>query len=504
MNKMKTFLTIKSGCLSIFLLVSILFTSCKKDFLDRKPLGQYTEEDLSSGSLEGLIFAAYAALRHDGLSGLAYVSVHNMRADDADKGSSPGDGVDAEDIFDNFNYSKDFWLINEYWAGQYNLSALANNVISIADSIGGTDPATQTNIGEARFFRALAYFNLVRSFGEVPLIDFRITEASQAVEPKSSIAEIYALIDSDLEFAASVLPQSKDWGGRFPGRLTKGAANALQAKTFLARNQWGKALAATQQVISSGEYDINTPYQDVFREANENGKESVFEVQAKFYQSIKLGINYASRQGVRGAGEWNLGWGWNVPNQILADAFEEGDPRKDATLLYTGQVNTPYGEFVPAGLDRPYWSKKVYTNPAIRRSSGSLQGEWFNMRVIRYSDVLLMAAEAANEVGGEANTLLALDYLEQVRARARGSNAAVLPPVTTINQEELRQAIRHERQVELGMENERFFDLIRWGIAENVFQAAGKTNFQPRNRFLPIPQPEIDKSDGVLVQNPDY
>jgi hypothetical protein len=503
MNKMKTFLTIKSGCISVFLLVAVLFTSCKKDFLDRKPLGQYTEEDLSSGSLEGLVFAAYAGLRHDGLSGLPYLAVHNIRADDADKGSAPSDGVDAEELFDNFNYSTDFWLINEYWAGQYNLSALANNVISVADSLDSTDPATQTNIGEARFFRALVYFNLVRAFGEVPLIDFRITEASQAIQPKSSISEIYALIDSDLEFAASVLPQSKDWDGRFPGRLTKGAANALQAKTFLARNQWGMALAAAQQIISSGEYNLNTPYEDVFRESNENNSESIFEVQAKFDQSIKLGINYASRQGVRGAGEWNLGWGWNVPNQILADAFEPGDPRRDATLLYTGQVNTPYNESVPTGLDRPYWNKKAYTNPAIRKSSGSLQGEWFNMRVIRYSDVLLMAAEAANEVGGDANITLALGYLEQVRARARGSNAAVLSPVTTTNQAELRQAIRHERQVELGMENERFFDLVRWGIAQSVFQAAGK-NFQPRHRFLPIPQPEIDKSDGVLTQNPDY
>jgi len=166
-------------------------------------------------------------------------------------------------------------------------------------------------------------------------------------------------------------------------------------------------------------------------------------------------------------------------------------------------VNTPYGEFLPEGLVRPYWNKKAYTNPAIRRSSGSRQGEWFNMRVIRYSDVLLMAAEAANEVGGEANITLALDYLEQVRSRARGTNAAVLPPVTTTDQEALRQAIRHERQVELGMEHQRFFDLVRWGIAPQVFQAAGK-NFQPRHRYLPIPQQEIDKSDGVLTQNPDY
>ncbi|HWL00350.1 MAG TPA: RagB/SusD family nutrient uptake outer membrane protein, partial [Parapedobacter sp.] len=118
-----------------------------------------------------------------------------------------------------------------------------------------------------------------------------------------------------------------------------------------------------------------------------------------------------------------------------------------------------------------------------------------------YADVVLMAAEAANEIG---NTDLALDYLEQVRARARGSNPDVLPPVTTTDQEELRQAIRHERQVELAMENERFFDLVRWGIDVDTFHAAGKTGYQTKHRFLPIPQVEIDRSGGVLIQNPNY
>jgi len=94
--------------------------------------------------------------------------------------------------------------------------------------------------------------------------------------------------------------------------------------------------------------------------------------------------------------------------------------------------------------------------------------------------------------------------LEEVRARARGNNASILPEVTTEDQEELRQAIRHERQVELGMENERFFDLIRWGIDVEVMHAAGKTGYQIRNRFLPIPQREIDRSGGILIQNPDY
>jgi len=485
---------------SVLIITLVMVASgCKKDWLDRKPLGQYTEEDLDPGSLEGLVFAIYGGgMRHEGISGLPYIAVHNIRSDDAEKGSLPGDGVDAENIFDKFQYVKDFWLINSYWTGQYNLINLSNNVISAADSIDNQTAATLINVGEAKFFRAFAYFNLVRSFGEVPKIDFKITDPSQAIIPKSPIVEIYQLIDADLEQAVAALPPT--WESQFIGRITKGAALALQAKTFLARNMWSRALASSQMVITSEVYDLSTPYNLIFRESHENSKESVFEIQAFYSQNNRdVGITYASRQGVRGTGDWNLGWGWNVPNQKLADAFEEGDPRKDETLLYTGQINSPYGEFVPTGLPRPYWSKKVYTNPDIRKSTGSLGGDWFNMRVIRYADVVLMAAEAANELGGTANIEIALEYLELIRARARGSNPSVLPEVTTTNQATLRSAIRHERQVELGMENERFFDLVRWGIAEENLPG-----YASRNRFLPIPQQEIDKSGGVLIQNPDY
>ncbi|HEX2535404.1 MAG TPA: RagB/SusD family nutrient uptake outer membrane protein, partial [Chitinophagaceae bacterium] len=140
----------------------------------------------------------------------------------------------------------------------------------------------------------------------------------------------------------------------------------------------------------------------------------------------------------------------------------------------------------------------------VRLAVNNTKGFWMNVRVIRYADVLLMAAEAAAELGGAANIQEALGFLEQVRARARKGNNAVLPQITETNQEALIDLIRHERRVELGMENERFFDLVRWGIDEEVLHAAGKTNYQPKHRYLPIPQPEIDKSGGVLEQNPDY
>jgi hypothetical protein len=126
-----------------------------------------------------------------------------------------------------------------------------------------------------------------------------------------------------------------------------------------------------------------------------------------------------------------------------------------------------------------------------------------NHRILRYADVLLMAAEAANELGGTQNTTDALAWLEQIRKRARGTTSA-LPAVTTTDQAQLRNAIRHERFVELGMEEQRFWDIVRWGIDVTVLHAAGKLNYQTKHRLLPIPQGEIDKSGGILIQNPDY
>lgn len=478
---------------------------CKKNFLDREPLGRYTQNDLAAGSFESQIFGVYAGMRAEGISGVKFIAVHGIRSDDSDKGSSVSDGVDAENFFDNLQYTKDFWLLNDYWADHYRLIGLANNVIADIDSIGTTDVPTLINRGEAKFIRAYAYFNLVRAFGEVPLINFKVSNAAQANIAKSTVPQIYTQIDADLQEAATVLPLS--WEPQFIGRLTKGAAQALQAKTFLYRQNWAAALAAAKQVISSGRYNLNTNYSNIFREEGENSTESIFEIQAYYTQTQNLGIQYATVQGVRGAGNMDLGWGWNTPNQSLANAFEAGDPRKDATLLYSGQVNAPYNEQIPAAtavVPRPYWNKKVYTNPAVRQQVNSRFGQWMNLRVIRYADVLLMAAEAANELGGAQNTTDALAWLEMVRARARrGAPAGTLPAITTTNQAELRQAIRQERRVELGMEHDRFYDLVRWGIAQQVFAAQGKT-FEPRDRYLPIPQPEIDKSGGVLKQNPDY
>ena len=482
------------------LFILMLLSGCSSEWLDIKPQGRFTEEDLPSGSLEGRVFAAYAGLRSEATSGLPYVAVHNIRSDDVHLGSNSGDYAAAGPIYDEFNYPLSHWLTDGYWSGHYSLINLTNNVITAIDSIAEPDNSTLINVAEAKFLRGWAYFNLVRAFGEVPIIDFRITDQASAIRPKSTIEEVYELIDSDISEAVALLPEI--WED-FPGRATRGSALAVQTKTFMARGNFSEALQSAKSIISSGVYKLADDYSKIFTEDGENNLESIFEIQALYDGVQDYGVTYASRQGVRGSGEWDLGWGWNIPHQRLIDAFELGDPRLDATVLYSGGEDG-YGNTLPTNLPRPYWNKKTYTNPSLRSKYGSRMGEWFNVRIIRYADILLLAAEAANEIGGEENIDLALEYLETVRARAREDNAQILPEVKTREQEVLREAIRHERQVELGMENERFYDLIRWNIDVETMHDAGHTAYQLRNRYFPIPQDEVDKSDGVLEQNPEY
>lgn len=478
------------------------FSSCKKDFLDRRPLGRYVESDVPAGSFDSKVFGLYAKLRTGGFNGNLYLGIEGFRSDMSKKGSSASDGAVHEQMYDLFEYNVSNGGLSSYWSDRYATIIAANEIVHDIDSLGATDVNTLINKGEAQFLRAYCYFDLVKAFGEVPLFTFKVNDAAQVNVPKSSVSEIFTQIDADLQSATAVLPQR--WEAQYTGRLTSGASLMLQTKAAIWRKNWAGALGYAKQIINSGVYSLVSDYAGQFRATGENGPESIFEIQAYFTPTENYGIDYAMVQGVRGAGAWDLGWGWHVPTQKLVDAFEDGDPRKAATILYSGQTEPIFGQAVPSGLPQPYWNMKVYTNPADRRDLNSRFGKWMNHRIYRYADVLLLAAEAANELGGAQNTTDALAWLEQVRARARGSNAAILPKVTTTDQAELRDAIRRERTVEFGMEQQRFYDLVRWGIDVTVLPASGSPNYKPKHRLLPIPQTEIDKSGGVLKQNPDY
>jgi starch-binding outer membrane protein, SusD/RagB family len=484
---------------------------CSK-FLDRKPLTE-TLDDLNQGGLEGQIYGLYGAIRNGDVAGQAFggipwLGLHQFRSDDTEKGSSTADGADWGVIMDEFKYVKDHWSATIYWDQHYVLIGLANTALQIADSLNLNDPASQVNRAEARFFRAFAYFDLVRTFGEVPKIDFRVYTQADGQRPKAPISEIFALIDNDLQFAIQTLPVNwKNPNGisRFPGRLTRGAAMGLAAKTQLWRRNWTAALSNCETIINSGEYTLTSNFGSIFTNAGENNPESLLEIQASIGAS---GADYffswhAIAQGVRGSGDWDLGWGWNTPTQSFVNDWDDSDPRKRHSILFSGQPDGSFGRVLPEfpTIPRRFWNKKVYPEPSQQSFTGERQGGWINQRIMRYSEVLLMAAEAANELGGAGNATKAVNWLEMVRARARAGNNAILPKVEFANQAQFRTAVQNERRWELAFETERFYDLIRWNLAESVLGPLGYTN---RHRFYPIPQQAIDNSGGRLIQNPEW
>lgn len=518
MKRMKQFL------LAIMIAICIVgsFSGCKK-FLDRKPLSA-TLEDIPGGGVEGQILGLYGAIRHpdasgNGFGGIMWLGMHSTRGEDADATADPN-GTGYANIFDRYIYAQDDWGPNTYYEQHYKLQALANTAIQTIDSLNLTDPENQRRKAEAMFFRALTYFDLVRVYGEVPLILKRVYNASEANVPKSTVAQIYAAIDADLTFAAANLPVS--WtnaatgDNRYPGRATRGAAQALHAKTYLQRNLWAQSLTLSKAVINSNEYDLHPNFGQLWTTAGETSRERIFDIQA--FQSAGRKDDYWSwwgtEQGVRGSGDWNLGWGFNIPSQSLVDSFGNNDPRKFETILFSGapddtSVNYPTTRSrgykgrrlppYPSSLGVPYWNKKVYPDPDDQILVGDVSGAaYINQPVLRFADVLLMAAEAANETGAGVE---AEGYLERVRARARAGFPGTVPKITFVNQLQMRNAIKKERMLELAMEGGRFFDLVRWGDAVRVL---GPLGYQARNALYPLPKPEVDKSNGVLKQNPDY
>lgn len=495
------------GLLLFVLLLAITQFGCKK-FLDRKPLGQGVQGDITQGGVEDQILGLYAATRNWGMTSLPFLVVHAARADD-NLNSTQGDGSDAQAIVDNFQYSKDHWLVNAVWDDHLAFVTLASGIIHDVDSLYADDAASQINRAEACFLRAYAYFDMVRDYGKVPKIDFKVYEAAQANVPRAEVANIYALIDADLAYAVEHLPVN--WDSKFTGRVTKGTANSLLAKTYLYRKNWASALSTAEMVINSGQYGLLPSYADVFTEDHENSIESIFEIQnfMNANGSVSLTNDVTNYQGVRGSGEWDLGWGWNIPNKGLVDTgYEANDPRKGQTILFSGQKDDylindgKWGGTLP-NLPTAYWNKKVYTDPKRRAATGSRFGAWLDMIILRYSDVLLIAAEAANESGDSGK---ALQYLEQVRSRARNGKD-VLPEITSTDQGVIRKAIKQERRAEFGMEFERFYDLVRWTPAPDNIDAPhvlGPLGYTDKNALLPVPQPAIDKSNNVLDQNAGY
>lgn len=477
-------------------------TGCKKSTLDipvqgETPATQFwqTQDDATKA-----VNAMYANTRGWLFSAFAPMAVESLGSDDASTGTEPSDGsYSFMNEFDTYNVTSTNDRVYDFWNGMYQEINYCNQVLDNIPAINMDDNLKNRYLLEAKFLRAYSYFRLVRAFGDVPLRLHVPKDASEYNLPRSPKSDVWAAIEKDLTDAAA-LPNA--YSGSDVGRITKGAALSLHAKVALYQGHWADVVSYTSQVMGLG-YALYADFEKMFREVGENCNESIYEIQAAYVPNINGASNgqYSQIQQPRGPFDGN-GWGFNTPTQDLADAFETNDPRRNGTLLIRG-LTSAEGDLIPLTATNPFYNYKSYTPFTTYTLTGGAQQ---NIRVIRYADVLLMNAEANNELG---NTSDALASLELVRKRARdwaianGAPANTLPAVTTTSQADLRTAIYHERRVELAMDfDSRYFDVIRQGRAATVFGPLGwQAN---KNEVWPIPQKEIDNSFGTLTQNPGY
>ena len=386
---------------------------------------------------------------------LPWLDTHSIRDDDAAKGSDINDGKEIVSEYDKFQYTKDDWATNTYYNDHYAMISAANDALYIADSTKVSDPASLRNIGEACFFRAYAYWELMKTYGEVPLINFKIKNPKDGLINKSPLDVLYAFVDSNLQAASQLLPLSASeysvsGADVYKGRLTRGAANTLWAETYLFRKNWPLVISLCNQVIASNQYSLEPNFPDIWKDglngAGKNSSESIFEMNSSDGQNaqsngaVENGSNFGTSQQVRQNGapiDWNLGWGWNVPTDKLVNSWDSTDPRKSQTILFSGQSDGGaaaggFGAILPAytgpdgagGLAEKYWNKKLYTgnDPQMRVFTGFVKSNggasWINHRIFRYAEVILMLAEASNEMGDGPT---AAANLELIRNRASGN-----------------------------------------------------------------------------------
>jgi starch-binding outer membrane protein, SusD/RagB family len=498
---------------SLFFAAVIIFSaqSCSDDFLDIPVQGGVTTES-DPGLAQDLVNGVYASLLqgdswgNGDVHGFAFVSVTSIMSDDAEKGSTASDQQVPVGDLDNFTITSTNKFAESLWSGHYNSIGAANQALQALENAAIDDALRNRLRGEVQFLRGYLYFNLVRMYGGVPLVlrvpaDATDANNDPAFQTRASVDQIYAAIIDDLKYASrNLLLKSQSQ----TGRATKGAAQALLAKVFMYRQDWQNAFAYADSVITSGQYSLLEDYGQIWRQSGDNSAESIFEIQTGEFNNANLKIdNYTVSQGVRvgGSGGWDdLGWGFNNPTTSLISAYEAGDLRRDQTIIFIDNSGTHKGTRLWDGFRVPskdsvqnlYYNYKAYSSRFEEEYANLADKDRpKNIKILRYAEVLLIYAEAAIHTGlGNAD-----EKLNMVRTRAG------LSPKSGATIADVWQ----ERHVELGMEHDRFWDIIRQGRAAVVMHAAGKTNFTAGvHELLPIPNSEILLSGNKLQQNFGY
>lgn len=463
------------------LFTGLVFISCD-DFVEEVDIVDPVAEDGEDYQPVDFVNGVYGM--HTEFSyAFSYLGITDMISDNSDKGSSPTDSGTDKRALDELNFTSSSVSVTAMWTIWYKTIGRASQTIEIANTFEGQTAVPGARvIGEAKFLRALNYFWLVRSFGAIPIQEISLVE-------RAPVEEVYEYIEQDLLDAIDALPLKSEYANTELGRATKGAAQGLLAKVYLYQEKWQEAADMANTVITSNQYSLDPNYANVWRVTGENGPGSLFEIQARG-EIPQHGVQqYSQVQGARG-GDNGWGWGFNTPSQNLEDAFNEAgdDIRRDATIIFAGETLFD-GRVVDAGVENPRYSEKAYSSANAGQSDGDK-----NIRVLRYAEVLLIRAEALNELGQSS---AALTPLNLVRTRVK------LPAITATDQAEVRQAIWTERRLELAMEHDRWFDLVRTGQAEAAMAADGKTFITGKHELFPIPNNQLVQTPE-MVQNPGY
>lgn len=481
-------------------LVALLIMSCSDDFLDRQPLDTINTENYptTADELVTVVNGAYQPLQWPKLYNLRMWTTDIMAGNSIVGAGGGSDGVETQDMA-NFVTSTDNAGALDLWRGPWPGILMANIVLDAAPRLDINENTRNRSLGEAHFLRAHYYFILARFFRDVPLITEPQSADSDLFPARDPVAQVYELIISDLNAAAELLPPKSSYGSENKGRASKGTAYGMLAKVHLSLGNYQEVVQYTTEVENLG-YALNENYADNFSIANENGVESLFEVQYAStggydFWSNENQASWASPfMGPRGANFVAGGYGWNQPTQEFVDAYEEGDERKAATVLYEGGPEFD-GKIYESRYSFTGYNTRKFLVPLSQVSA--YDNSPLNFPILRYADVLLMKAEALNELG---QTTLAGDYLNMVR------NRAGLEDVEGLSQADFRNAVLQERRIELAFEGQRWFDLIRVNNGEyglNFLRSIGRNNAAQKHLLFPIPQIEIDRNPN-LVQNPGY
>lgn len=482
-------LFISSGCTLLLIMMSI---SCGKDFLNEPPR-TVTIEDLLNNPQDGaqrLTAAVYNKLYDWDVHTFSWIGISSITSDDADKGSEIGDAGTDKDLLDSWNFTPSSFSFNELWAGLYDGIGRVAYAIKYIESMDLPKSDKDRYIAEVKFLRAYFYFNLVRVYGGVPKID-RVLESQEDIAEASVRAtkeEIYAFIESDCIEAVAKLPSDIPVAER--GRASKWAASALLAKVYLYQGKWSAAKTICDQIIGSNKFSLLNDYAIIWREAGEFSAESIWEVNAIGDGPTPKGVQqYSSVQDIR-----PRGWGFNTPSLDLVNAYEPNDRRKEASIMFRGQTLWDGEVFNPSAPNERY-NYKAYASRTKETYSGDQDQSNKNLRIFRYGEILLIKAEVETELNNLDEAKKALNELR---------NRAGLINTTAATKDEIREAVYRERRVEMAFEHDRTFDLRRTGRAGAVLRALGKNYVDGRHDLFPIPQIQINRSNGRLVQNPGY